>query len=49
MTSRNESISIGFKGSRQPVNGWRTASSSSDSKILGILAILSPPLRNVLL
>jgi hypothetical protein len=41
ITSRSESISIGFKGPRQPVNGWRKASSAS--KILGIPAILSPP------
>jgi hypothetical protein len=47
ITSRSESISIGFKGPRQPVNGWRTASSSAASKILGILAILSSPPRNV--
>jgi hypothetical protein len=49
ITSGSESMSIGFKEPRQSVNGWRTASSSSASKILGIPSILSPPLRSVLL
>jgi hypothetical protein len=29
ISSRSESISTGFKGPRQPINGWRTASPSS--------------------